>query len=250
MIIIHDGRLPERYVRKLKEKFPSAVLFPFKGPDLTGVQKVYGSISCHPDIYLFQLDGKTLIHAPCLSETQLRYLKEAGVELIKGEGDPGSSYPHTARYNAVRIGDTVFHNLSYTDPVILKTACEKGLKLVNVKQGYTRCSVLALSGRAVITADKGIAETVGSEGIDVLLLHAGPVLLPGEKYGFIGGTGGMTPEGTVVLLGGVGAHAEASEIKLFFEAHTAGYIDMAGMPLYDAGGLIIMNVGPVPRTGR
>jgi len=240
VLIIYDGRLPERYRRVLSEKFPRAGLIPFNGPHGSVREKVYGSIFCHPDIYFFQLDNKTLIHAPSVPEEQQRSLKKAGVELIRGEKDPGGEYPGTARYNAVRVGDTVFHNLSCTDPVILDVVRKRGLKLVNVSQGYTRCSILPLGDGAMITADKRIARAARAVGVETLLLSAGSVLLPGEEYGFIGGASGKAPDGTVVMLGGIDTHSEALGIERFFAARGVRYIDMPGMPLYDAGGLIFV----------
>jgi len=242
MVIIHDKRLPAEYRQALLDGVKGVTLFPFGGMHASGAgTEVYESVSCHPDIYFFQLDERTVIHAPGLPEELLRSLKEAGVELIRGEGDPHGPYPHTARYNAARVGNFIFHNLSYTDPFILDAARERGLRSVNVAQGYARCSVLSVNDRTIITADKGIAAAAGAENMDVLLLSPGSVLLPGEKYGFIGGAGGRAPDGTVILLGDPGLHPEASEIKGFLDEHAAGRVFLEGMPVYDAGGLMIFD---------
>lgn len=239
MVIIHDKRLPPEYTKALKDRLPSLLLFPFGGPEERSEEKVYRSILCHPDIYFFQLDEGTLVHAPGLGEKQLRPLKEKGIKLIKGKGDPRGPYPYTARYNAARIGRSVFHNLDHTDPVIIDAAREKGLELVDVPQGYTRCSVLAVSDRAVITADRAVADAASERNMDVLLLEPGSVLLPGEERGFIGGAGGKTTDGTVILLGDLKFHPEVSKIEAFLAEHASGCVFLEGLPLYDAGGLIV-----------
>lgn len=234
MIVIHDRRLPAEYKQALKEKFPSSILHPL---DASG--EVYDSILCHPDIYFFQLNKTTAIHAPSLPEQDLLDLREMGIGLIKGESDPRGSYPETVRYNAVRIGKAIFHNLEHTDPVILRLAQKEEFEIVNVAQGYTRCSVLPVGDKALITADKAIAEAAHGKGFGVLEVSSGSVMLPGEEYGFIGGAAGCMPDGSLVILGDIDQHPEASRIKEFLLKHGVQYVDIAGLPLYDAGGLLV-----------
>lgn len=233
MIILHDKRLPDEYGKALADSMQDAVFIPFGG--IPG--RAYGSISCHPDIYFFQLDEKTVVHAPGVPQDVLETLEKHGIELIKGEEDPGSRYPGTARYNAARAGNLVFGNFEYTDPAIKKAAADKGLKCVNVKQGYTRCSLLAVNNGAIITADTGIARAARNEGLEVLLVTQGSVSLPGEKYGFIGGAGGSIQD-TVILLGSIDAHPDSGRIKGFVAGNSARVLNAGNGPLYDAGGIM------------
>ncbi|MEA3489264.1 MAG: hypothetical protein U9R44_02840 [Candidatus Omnitrophota bacterium] len=235
VLIIHDKRLPGEYKKALKKKLPSADLLPFRG-----ISNVYGSISCHPDICLFQLDRETVIHSPGLPGDQLLPLEKNGMELVEGEESPSGEYPHAARYNAVRIRNVVFHNFDCTDPVILEKIERRGLKAVSVAQGYTRCSVLTVGEKGIITSDRSIAGAAESEGFDVLVLSAGSVVLPGEKYGFIGGAVGVAPDGTVVFLGDPAFHPEGDEIIGFLTRYNIDYIALEGMPLYDAGSLLMI----------
>jgi radical SAM superfamily enzyme len=234
--IVHDKRLPVEYKEALRNKFPHAVLHPFEGRG-----EVYGSISCHPDIYLFQLDEKTVIHAPGLPGEDIHALKRAGLNLIKAAENPGGVYPGTARHNAAKVGKIVFHNLKHTDPVILEKASEKGLKGVHVNQGYANCSVMAIGEEALITSDASMAKKACAEGLDALHISKGTILLPGEKCGFLGGASGRMPDGTILILGDIDNHPDAPEIKAFMAKHNAGYIDLKGLPLYDAGGLFIFS---------
>ncbi|MGB2631100.1 MAG: DUF6873 family GME fold protein [Candidatus Omnitrophota bacterium] len=234
MIIIHDKRLPLEYKEALKARLPSVQLYPFDGPD-----RVYESISCHPDIYFFQLDDNTLIHSPDLPDGKIEILRKSGAHLIKGRSEPFGLYPHTVKYNAVRIGKVLIHNLEYTDRMILKKARENGIKAVNAAQGYARCSVLKISEAALVTSDASIATAAVPEGLDVLQVLPGSVLLSGEKYGFLGGAGGKLPDGRVLILGDIGRHPQADMITDFMREHGVKYIDLPGLPLYDAGGLLI-----------
>ncbi len=241
-MIIHDKRLPKEYKKALEYKLPGCYLVPF------GVlyPKVYDSISCHPDIYFFQIDDATLIHAPCVSGEQLSVFEEGGIKLVKGQNDPNGSYPETAPYNAVRVGDIIFHKLDHTDPVILEQGRKAGLKFVNIDQGYARCSVVAVTEKAIITPDGGIAKVARDEGIDVLLISRASIVLPGEKYGFLGGASGKTTDGTIVFLGDINLHPDASKIKDFLQKHQSSYICLESLPLYDLGSLIIFQ--PLTKT--
>lgn len=237
MLIIHDSRLPDEYIDVLKGKVPCSIWHPFDNP---AESEVYSSILSHPDIYFFQADNNTLIHAPGVAESLLQELSNSGVNLIEGEASPCGTYPRTVRYNAVRLGDAVFHNLRCTDPVILEKVRQMGLKAVHVAQGYTRCSVLIVNDRAIVTHDPGISRAAEKEGLDVLLVEPGHVFLPYEEYGFLGGAGGKIPEGPVVLLGDLTSHPGAALIKDFFNRQGVGLIEVKGKGLYDAGSLMIL----------
>jgi hypothetical protein len=64
---------------------------------------------------------------------------------------------------------------------------KKNFNIIDVKQGYTKCSVLPVSNNAFITDDISIYNQCVSFGIDVLYVGKGDVSLPGYNYGFIGG---------------------------------------------------------------
>ena len=238
MIVLYDKRLPEGYKEALGIKLPGASHLP-----VGRFSDVYDSISCHPDIYFFKLDEKTLVHAPSITEEALEPLRESGLDLIKGEDDPRGPYPGTVRYNAARTGGAVFAGEEYIDPVVMGRVKKKGLKMVNVPQGYARCSTLAVSDDAIITSDEGVASAARLEGLKVLEIAPGSISLPGEKTGFIGGAGGRCPDGTVVFLGDIDLHPEGDKIKTFLKERRVRCIGIKGLPLYDAGGLFILRAG-------
>ncbi len=73
--------------------------------------------------------------------------------------------------------------------------------MVHVEQGYARCSVIPVGGRAMVTADLGIASAAERKGIDTLRISPACVHLPGESSGFIGGVCGVMPDDLLILLG-------------------------------------------------
>ena len=236
MYIIHDKRVPAGYIDIIAKQFPLAEFLPFSPQE----PKVYSSIFSHPDIYMFQLDPKTLVHSPGLDTEFLSKLKYSGICLIRGEKDPCGTYPSTALYNAARVGDKVFLNKEYIDKSILESVEAKGLIPIDVSQGYTRCSILAVGTDSFITSDRKIADVGRKIGMKVLAISSGNVELPGEKHGFIGGAGGLTTQGKVVLLGDVNFHPQGSEITDFINIHSPGHACVENLPLYDAGSLFFV----------
>ncbi|MFH1395590.1 MAG: DUF6873 family GME fold protein [Candidatus Omnitrophota bacterium] len=238
MIIIHDKRIPEAYLGLLKKKLPGVLFLPFEPHSCKNV-KVYDSILCHPDIYFFQLEKNIFIYAPCVPEKILQILKDQKIELIKGNDNPGSEYPRTVLYNAVRVGNAVFCNTEYVDNVVSEEIKKRKLKLIQVSQGYARCSVAVINENAIITQDKGIGEAARNAGIEVLVISPETIVLPGQKNGFIGGVCGISPKGMLIFLGDFKLHKQAQEIEEFLFRHSVLYISTEGLPLHDGGGLVI-----------
>lgn len=235
MLIIHDHRIPRAYLEGIAGSFPDAATYALDMPQA----EVYGSISCHPDIYFCRLGGNVLVYAPSVPKEILDALKRSGIELMKGLKDPGGAYPDTARYNAARVGRTVFHNLNCSDAAIKGFCAAREIEFAHVQQGYAACSIVPVGDNALITSDGGIAGAARERGFDVLKVSAGAVSLPGEKYGFIGGASGVLPDGGVIFLGDIKKHPDHARISGFAEKHGVELRHQEGLPLYDGGRLLI-----------
>lgn len=240
MLILHDKRLPGEYKDSLREAFRGVRLLSFDSQRKAKCGNVYESILHHPDIYFFKLDSSTIIHAPGINETYLSSLREIGIELVPGKRDPGGNYPDTAGYNAISSGHTLFHNLLCTDPVITEIAKNKDFELVNVNQGYARCSVVTVGEKGLISSDKGILKEAKNTGKDILCISPDYVLLPGENRGFLGGASGISNDGDVVFLGDLDFHECGRDIRAFIAKHGKKCIELKELPLFDAGSVLII----------
>lgn len=238
MLIVHDNRIPEEYMIALEEKCPSARFLSFRG--ISSEKEVYRSIKSHPDIYLFQLDAKTIVHAPGIDSSFLNELSRCGVDLIAGREDPSGKYPHTAKYNAVRVGDNVFLNEAYCDPMVIKAVKQKRLNIIHIQQGYSRCSIFPVSCDAIITSDEIAHRAALNAGMASLLIKPGNIMLPGENYGFIGGCCGVSCEHKLFVLGDLLKHEQGKDIIDFVLCHNDGIFTLKGLRLYDAGSLLIV----------
>jgi hypothetical protein len=235
MLLIHSSEIPAAYLERLGALFADLVTISIPPSD-----GLYASIRSHPDIVLFTLDHKTFICSPSIFDALETPLMKAGARLVRSRAIPSGGYPDTAALNAVRVGSYIMHNTKCTDTVIRDLARKRGLELVHVNQGYTRCSVVPVAQHAIITSDPGIAHAAEGIGLDVLVISPDSVLLPGEKYGFIGGACGIAPDGRVIFLGDISLHPDYAAIDAFFRKHDVPYAGAPGLPLFDAGSLILL----------
>ncbi|HNX90825.1 MAG TPA: hypothetical protein PKY78_08450 [Candidatus Omnitrophota bacterium] len=239
MIIVHDARIPGEYLDSLKSRIGRAEWISL---DMTGFSAVYGSVMNHPDIYFFKLGPATFIHAPNVPKNILEKLQSFGIELIEGISVPEGKYPGTARYNAVRVGGDLIHNLDITETVILDRAGREGLRSVNVAQGYCRCAVLGLNGNTAVTSDHGIEKAMAKAGKEIFYLEPSDILLPGEKHGFLGGTSGTLSDGTVIMIGDPASSEKTAPLYDICARKEIDLICAKGLPLVDAGSLIVCEI--------
>lgn len=151
--------------------------------------------------------------------------------------DYAPDYPENASFCALAFGNYFVHRLDITAPALLNEATRLGLELIDVRQGYTRCSALPVNDNSVITADAGIAGALRKRGAEVLEIAPGHVLLPGYAEGFFGGCAGRVGD-TIVFNGDLGAHPDCGRIESFIRERGIGVKSFPGQPLRDIGSII------------
>lgn len=239
---------------------------------------VYDAISAHPDIYMCPVRStliadETLETDPPLKEQYMEQLDsqidDFSVEpvipaMTTGSGDIvfemggiGYEYPFDIPYNAVSTDRFFIHNTEYTAPALIDRARFAGLQIINVKQGYTKCSCIPVGDRAIITEDEGIARTLtaynhmiledydgdaeaaSEETIDVLLIRKGYAALEGFEYGFIGGTCGTIGD-RIYFNGNLSDHPDFELICSFIEARGYTPVWTQDTQLTDIGSIIYL----------
>ncbi len=198
---------------------------------------LYDAVSSHADIQIHFLGANRFVCAP---ETFEHYKKRfpRGFELIKGRSKLGPEYPDDIAYNAAVLGGSVICARKYTDNTILSEYIRAGKKIINVRQGYAKCSVCAAGRNSVITSDGGIALAAEQSGIDALRISAGNIRLRGMDYGFIGGASGLASEDTVAVNGDINTHPDADKIKAFCKKHGVEILCLKDGVLEDIGTVI------------
>ena len=158
--------------------------------------------------------------------------------VIFSNSAPRGGYPDNAAFCAVATGKYLIHRLDITSHLILSKAKEMGFKLIDVRQGYAKCSCVAVDDNSIITADRGIATVLSKyDDIHVLLITPGYVELPGYKYGFMGGASGRVYD-EIIFNGSLESHPDGEAIRKFIISRKLKVRDFPGLPLRDIGSII------------
>lgn len=197
--------------------------------------KLYDAIDGHPDIQINIIDKNTLILAKNSSEELFDSIPK-GIKVIKSSCQLESEYPKNIALNAVNLKDYFIHNLKFTDSNLLEQIKEK--KLINIKQGYSKCSIAIVSEKALITSDKGIYKALTPYGFDILLIPSGDISLPGLDYGFIGGTCGLISKDQMAFFGNLEKHPYGDDIKNFLSKYNVKPIYLSNDKLIDRGSIL------------
>lgn len=198
-------------------------------PRLGGIE---GEVSRHTDAALCVLDD-VVVCAPEMFENVSPF-----ADAVCGLSVPYSPYPNDVAYNAAAVGKCLFCAEKYTDAEVLSQARRLGMDIVNVRQGYAKCSTVSVSKNALITSDAGIAKAAVRFGLDVLKVTNDGVRLDGFGCGFIGGASCRIPcpDGDVIVFtGDIDAFLpDAAAIRSFCAAHGVRVVSCEG-DVYDYG---------------
>ncbi len=196
---------------------------------------LYSAVCGHPDMLLHILDKNNIIVHKKMDISFISSLESIGYNVIKSQNSLQAKYPYDVLLNGLSMGCFFLHNLKYTDPKLLSLSKDK--KLLDVKQGYSKCSTAIISETAAITSDIKIHEILSSCGIDVLLLPPKHIELPGLDYGFIGGSCGILDEGTIAFFGNLNKYKYGKEVMSFLIKHDVKPVFLRDSPLIDRGTL-------------
>lgn len=202
---------------------------------------VYDAIAYHPDIVVHPINYKTLIVAPNVFDYYNEALKDTGITLLKGEKNVEEKYPENIAYNVARISNYAIHNFKYTDEKLKYYLTKEGLDLINVNQGYSKCSVCIVGEKAMITSDISIHKALAKSDIDILLIDQGYIELPGLDYGFIGGSTGLLSEKEILFTGKYNHHPNKQEVNKFLKKNGVQPIFLNEEKIIDIGSIIPLN---------
>ncbi|MGE5329634.1 MAG: DUF6873 family GME fold protein [Deltaproteobacteria bacterium] len=230
-LMLIDGSTPYPILEKLSSLGISLILT----EKCTSVQE---SISYHPDIQLHPLGSNKIAVCPESFKTFSKKLLPYGFKIICGTNPLRSNYPDDIAYNVARIGKICFHNFKYTAPIIRSYFEDNRLVMLNVKQGYSKCSIAILNKSAIITSDKGIHETAFKYGIDSLLISPGNITLKDQSYGFIGGCTGLLSPDILAVTGSLENHPDCKKIINHAKKYSIEILPLSKDIPIDVGSLI------------
>lgn len=198
---------------------------------------LYSSIDGHPDIQIFVKDDSIILQNQASEEFKKILSQNAhNKKIIFSNNTLEKKYPNNIFLNCLCLKDYFIHFLKHTDPKVIKAVKDK--ILINVKQGYTKCSTAVVSDSAIITSDESIYNALTKTSVDALLIPPGDILLPGLNYGFIGGTCGLISEDKLAFFGNLKYYKYGTEVKKFLYKHNVEPIYLRDDVLIDRGSIL------------
>lgn len=230
-LMVVDGRIDMEIEKTLEERDIRLI-------KTLPVKEVMTEIAWHPDIMIHHLGKERVVVAPNIPEKLVYALEKERFEIIIGKKKLGKKYPNDIPYNVARFGKFAICNIKNTDEILLEKLMEEGIQLIDVNQGYSKCSVCVVDSSSIITSDKGIAKASDGKGIDVLLIEPGSIELKGMDYGFIGGATGFLSLDELAFAGCLEKHPQYSMILNFMLKHEKKPINLYKNTLQDLGTLV------------
>jgi len=204
---------------------------------LRGVPKFgeFHPLNYHPDMFCFHLRDNAWIFYGSAYENNRAVLDGLGLDIIAASDPVSGEYPHYVGLNCAEAGRYLVCAAKHANAGILAHAAREKKALIDVKQGYARCST-CIAGDAIITADRDIySKFPGNK----LLIRAGHIDLWGYDYGFIGGCSGFF-DSKLLFTGDIGLHPDYEEIRGFCGGIGIELISLSREKLRDYGGLIVI----------
>lgn len=196
-------------------------------------------VAHHADLSVLPLGNLLFTHKGTLSSQLQTEAKKRGYQIVTIPEKVGRSYPDDILLNCLVVGKYIFARADKISKAVIGYAEEKGYTVVNVSQGYARCTACPVSDSAIITADKAIKKAALSHGLDVLEIVEGHVELEGFPYGFIGGACGVF-EDKLLFAGNLKEHPDGEKIAEFCKRHGIAAISLSDEHLYDIGSIFFI----------
>ena len=190
----------------------------------------------HADMQCLILDDTAFVLSCC---KRLANTLRSAYNVILCADDIRGDYPHNVALNAAVAGENLICRVDSLNDKVKAYCKANDFTLINVKQGYAKCSCAVVSDNAIITEDVGIYRALSKTDIEVLLIGQGSVTLEGADCGFIGGASGYDKSNnTLYFCGDICEHPDFEKIKGFCDKHGTNIECLSDSQLLDIGGII------------
>lgn len=231
VLAVIDSRSSEQAKANLSEHVKD--IFYFNSKNIT-----YNSISCHPDIFIYQ-DSSNLIVAPNSPSELIKSLESHNIKFEYGKKEVGRSWESSVGYNCLSTEKFFFHKEDMTDPHIFNKNIYK--KFINLPQSYTRCSMINISNEAFLTSDAGIKATLDENNFENFFFSPSNIRIVDHKNGFLGGTCGIF-DNKIFFNGNIDLHEHGADLRKFLSETEYEIICLDNDFLYDGGGIFFIEI--------
>lgn len=202
------------------------------------LKKLPSALQHHADLGICVVSSKKAVCPPDSYEYYSEKLSPYGFEIIKGKNSLDCHYPGDSAYNVCIVGKKCFLNKNVCDEALLDILTSVGYEIINVKQGYTKCSICPIDENSIITADASISIAAKEQGMDVLLITNRGIKLPGYDNGFFGGCTGLYDKHTLLLNGEIKYLPESDAVKVFLNKKGISIKELKKGPVTDIGSIL------------
>lgn len=230
-LAVVDGRIPKCIEKSLYKRKIKLI-------KTHKIDSLYDAISYHPDIMMCHIGDNKIVVAKNIPNKLVYELENEGFQIIEGKNEVSRKYPLDVFYNVCINGNDIICNEKYTDSVLLEKFYLDKKRIINVNQGYTKCSVSIASKGVFVTSDIGIHTILIREKKESLLISPKFIDLFNMDYGFIGGASGKISHNEVGFFGDLSYHKDHDKIKVFLESKNNKFISLGENKLVDLGTLI------------
>ena len=170
-------------------------------------KKLLKGLDSHTDILVHPLPSGELV----VDRDNLEYYKKIfpDKKILPSHSSLSKKYPKDVPLNAFTFKNYFIHNLKFTDKVLLDYYKNSGYEMINIKQGYGKCSSL-VTNDFIVTSDGGIYESL-RDFIPIYKIKHGEIKLQNFNYGFIGGASGVLGK-KIFFTGDFSNHSSYEEI--------------------------------------
>lgn len=200
----------------------------------TEIEDITNSTATHPDMQFVKIaDKKAIVSSQSLNYYK-RLLPDFEFDIVNGICSP---YPNDTALNFVFIGQ----NAICTDHQICKVKQLHRYNCNVVKQGYTKCSICILNDKAILTGDRGIANSLENSTVKVYFLPCNEIKLNGYNNGFWGGATGIVDKDKVYFNGNIEKLSCYNDLINILEKEKIEPIYHKNTDLYDNGSIILLD---------
>lgn len=190
----------------------------------------------HTDMQILAINDKIFLLKECKS---LRNKLKFCYNVIPTKDDIGRKYPECVKLNGLFLQNRLFCKSSSLDNSVKEYCKENNIKIINVNQGYSRCSTAIIGNKAAITSDPSIYNALKKEGIEALKINPGHIVINGYDYGFIGGASINLDENRIAFFGDISLHPDYPLIENFCKSQNVRIISLCkGVVPVDIGGAV------------
>lgn len=217
--------------------------------ELNKSNNTYEEISSHVDIFCVKINNSVIFekytYAYIINKLQPKSILN-NINIICGDSVVAKKYPLDISYNVCQIGKYVVHNFEYTDLIVRENIDKYKLTKINVKQGYTNCSIAVIDDNSVIVSDPKIYDELKRHGIDVLLV-SNELDIKLLKYdgtysnmkGFIGGCITRV-DNKVIVFGDLDYIDKEGYIRNFIESKNLNIVEFKDLNIIDYGSVLYL----------